>query len=137
MNPTTKKIRILGVALDMGASRRGVDMGPSAMRVAGLERHLEALGHEVVDGGNVRVEIAETRTLGRENARYLNEIAETCTATAEAVFETLQAAEMPLVLGGDHSMAAGSVSGMAQFYRQRGEKIGLLWLDAHSDFNTP
>ena len=132
-----RKIRILGVPLDMGASRRGVDMGPSAMRVAGLERHLRALGHNVIDGGNIRVELAETRARGNETAHYLSEIAETCSGTAEAVMETLAAGETPLVLGGDHSMAAGSVSGMAAYYRRHQQKIGLIWLDAHSDFNTP
>jgi arginase len=85
----TRRIRVIGVPLDMGASRRGVDMGPSAMRVAGLEARLEALGHQVTDGGNIRVEIAETRTTGDKSARYLAEIAETCTRTAEAVVKTL------------------------------------------------
>src|SRR5580698_9082869 len=85
----TRKIRVIGVPLDMGASRRGVDMGPSAMRVAGLEARLEALGHQVTDGGNIRVEIAETQAFGSHNARYLKQIAETCTRTAEAVVETL------------------------------------------------
>ena len=81
----TRRIRVIGVPLDMGASRRGVDMGPSAMRVAGLEARLEALGHQVVDGGNIRVEVAETRTSGDKSARYLAEFAVTCTRTAEAV----------------------------------------------------
>jgi arginase len=121
----------------MGASRRGVDMGPSAMRVAGLETRLEALGHQVEDGGNIRVEIVETRTAGSSNARYLSEIAETCTRTAEAVVRTLEEGMTPLLLGGDHSMAAGSVSGVAEFYRRKGQKIGLIWIDAHSDINTP
>jgi len=121
----------------MGASRRGVDMGPSAMRVAGLEARLEALGHKVTDGGNIRVEIAETQTLGNKSARYLKEITETCTRTAEAVVTALEAGLTPLVLGGDHSLAAGSVSGVAEFYRRKGEKIGVLWIDAHSDINTP
>jgi arginase len=133
----TRRIRILGVPLDMGASRRGVDMGPSAMRVAGLEARLEALGHRVADGGNIRVEVAETRASGSKNAHYLSEIAETCARTAEAVIATLEEGAMPLVLGGDHSLAAGSVSGVAEFYRRRGEKIGLIWIDAHSDINTP
>jgi arginase len=133
----TRQIRVLGVPLDLGASRRGVDMGPSAMRVAGLERRLEALGHQVTDGGNVRVEIAETQTSGSGNAHYLEEITETCTRTAEAVFETLQAGLTPMLLGGDHSLAVGSVSGSAHFYRQRNQKIGLVWFDAHSDINTP
>ena len=132
-----RHIRILGVPLDMGASRRGVDMGPSALRVAGLQARLQALGHQVSDGGNIRVEVAETRTRGEENAHYLAEIAETCTHTAEAVLETLQNGMTPLVLGGDHSLAAGSVSGVAEFYRRRRQKIGLFWLDAHTDINTP
>src|SRR5277367_4718559 len=85
-----RRIRIIGVPLDMGASRRGVDMGPSAMRVAGLEARLEALGHQVTDGGNIRVEVAETRASGDAKARYLSEIAETCTRTAEAVIAALE-----------------------------------------------
>jgi arginase len=133
----TRRIRILGVPLDMGASRRGVDMGPSAMRVAGLEARLEALGHRVVDGGNIRVEVAETRASGSRNAHYLSEIAETCARTAEAVIATLEEGITPLVLGGDHSLAAGTVSGVAEFYRRRAERIGLIWMDAHSDINTP
>jgi arginase len=133
----TREIRVLGVPLDLGASRRGVDMGPSAMRVAGLEARLEALGHEVSDGGNIRVEIAETQVSGGGNAHYLSEITETCTRTAEAVVETLRVGLTPLLLGGDHSLAAGSVSGVAHFYRQRNQRIGLVWIDAHSDINTP
>jgi arginase len=133
----TRRIRVIGVPLDMGASRRGVDMGPSAMRVAGLEARLEALGHQVSDGGNIRVEIAETQAAGKENARYLKQIAKTCARTAEAVMKILEEGMTPLVLGGDHSLAAGSVSGVAAFYRRRGEKIGVLWIDAHSDINTP
>lgn len=133
----TRRIRILGVPLDMGASRRGVDMGPSAVRVAGLEARLEELGHQVADGGNIRVEVAETRSSGDRNAHYLAEIAETCARTAEAVVETLAEGMVPLVLGGDHSLAAGSVAGVAEFHRRKGEKIGLLWIDAHTDINTP
>ncbi len=132
-----RRIRVLGVPLDMGASRRGVDMGPSALRVAGLEARLEALGHHVTDGGNIRVEVAETRASGSNNARYLSEITETCTRTAESVLASLEQGEMPLVLGGDHSLAAGSISGVAEFYRRREQKIGLIWIDAHSDINTP
>jgi arginase len=133
----TRRIRVLGVPLDMGASRRGVDMGPSAMRVAGLEARLEALGHQVTDGGNILVEIAETQAFGSENARYLKQIAETCARTAEAVVKTLEEGMTPLVLGGDHSLAVGSISGVSEFYRRRGQRIGVLWIDAHSDINTP
>ena len=132
-----RRIRILGVPLDMGASRRGVDMGPSALRVAGLQARLQALGHEVSDGGNIRVEIAETRARGEQNAHYLAEIAETCTRTAQAVLKALKEGMTPLVLGGDHSLAAGTASGAAEFYRRRKQKIGLLWMDAHPDINTP
>jgi arginase len=132
-----RRIRVIGVPLDLGASRRGVDMGPSAVRVAGLEARLEALGHEVTDGGNIRVEIAETQAAGNENARFLKQIAETCTRTAEAVVKTLEEGMTPLLLGGDHSLAAGSVSGVAHFYRRQSQPIGVLWIDAHSDINTP
>ncbi len=132
-----RQIRIIGVPLDMGASRRGVDMGPSAVRVAGLEARLEALGHRVTDGGNVRVEEPETQSSGSSNARYLTPIAEVCTGTAQAVLNSLEEGNTPLVLGGDHSLAAGSVSGVAEFYRRRNEKIGVIWIDAHSDINTP
>ena len=95
------------------------------------------LGHHVTDGGNIRVEIPETQAEGSSKARYLAEIAETCTRIAEAVVETFEAGATPLVLGGDHSLAVGSVSGVSEFYRRKGEKIGLVWIDAHSDINTP
>ena len=133
----TRRIRVLGVPLDMGASRRGVDMGPSAMRVAGLQVRLEALGHYVCDGGNVAVELAETQNFGSPNARYLQQIADTCTRTAAAVSKTLEEGMTPLVLGGDHSIAVGSVSGVSEFYRRQNQKIGVIWIDAHSDINTP
>jgi len=133
----TRRIRVLGVPLDLGASRRGVDMGPSAVRVAGLAARLAALGHQVTDGGNIRVEIAETQNAGSANARFLQEIADTCTRTAEAVVKTLEDGQTPLVLGGDHSLAVGTVSGVAEFYRRRDQKIGVIWIDAHSDINTP
>jgi arginase len=107
------------------------------MRVAGLEARLERLGHQVTDGGNIRVEIAETQSSGSDNARYLKQIAETCTRTADAVVKTLEEGMTPLVLGGDHSLAAGTVSGVAEFYRRQNQKIGVLWIDAHSDINTP
>jgi len=133
----TRRIRVIGVPLDMGASRRGVDMGPSAMRVAGLEARLEALGHQVKDGGNVAVDIAETQNFGSPNARYLKQISDTCAKTAKIVGKTLDDGMTPLVLGGDHSIAVGSVSGVSEFYRRQGQKIGVIWIDAHSDINTP
>jgi len=132
-----KKIRVLGVPLDLGQSRRGVDMGPSAVRVAGLESKLEILGHSVEDGGNVGVAIPEQKNPGDPEAKYLKEITATCTKHAELVCKTLEAGKVPLSLGGDHSMAVGSVSGLAEFYRKQDQKVGLIWLDAHSDINTP
>ncbi|MEO8727226.1 MAG: arginase [Acidobacteriaceae bacterium] len=137
INHNSKKIRVIGVPLDLGQSRRGVDMGPSAVRVAGLEARLEALGHIVEDAGNVSVAIAETKSSGDPHAKYLKEITRTCTAHAELVVKTLEAGMTPLVLGGDHSIAAGSVAGVAEFYRRQNQKIGLIWVDAHSDINTP
>jgi len=132
-----KKIRVIGVPLDLGAWRRGVDMGPSAMRVAGLEARLEKLGHVVDDAGNVAVAIAEQKKVGDANAKYLKEITATCTKHAELVVKAMDAGYIPLVLGGDHSVAAGTVAGVAEYFRRRNEKIGLIWIDAHGDINTP
>jgi arginase len=134
---TPKQIRVIGVPLDLGQSRRGVDMGPSAVRVAGLEARLEAIGHIVEDGGNVAVAIPEQKKEGAAHAKYLKEITATCTKSAELVLKSLEAGKVPLVLGGDHSVAAGTVAGVAEFYRKQNQKIGLLWIDAHSDMNTP
>jgi len=136
-NIVPKKIRILGVPLDLGQSRRGVDMGPSAVRVAGLEARLEAIGHDVEDGGNVAVAIAEQKKEGDPKAKYLKEITATCTKHAEMVVKILELGKFPLVLGGDHSVAAGTMAGVAEFYRRQNQKVGLIWIDAHSDMNTP
>jgi len=132
-----RKIRVIGVPLDLGQSRRGVDMGPSAVRVAGLEARLEELGHIVEDAGNITVAIPEQKKVGDANAKYLKEITATCTKSAELVLKTLEAGMVPVVLGGDHSVAAGTVAGVAEFYRKKDQRIGLLWIDAHSDMNTP
>src|ERR1051326_817927 len=136
-NIVPKKIRILGVPLDLGQSRRGVDMGPSAVRVAGLEARLEALGHVVEDAGNISVAIAEQKKEGDPHAKYLREITATCTKQAELVLKTLESGKVPIVLGGDHSVAAGTVAGVSEFYRRQNQKIGLIWIDAHTAINTP
>jgi arginase len=136
-NVTPRKIRVIGVPLDLGQSRRGVDMGPSAVRVAGLEARLEALGHVVEDAGNVAVAIPEQKKEGDPRAKYLKEIVATCTKHAELVLKTLEAGKTPIVLGGDHSVAAGTVAAVAEFHRRQNQKIGLLWIDAHTDINTP
>ncbi len=137
MTPNPRNIRVLGVPLDLGQSRRGVDMGPSAVRVAGLEMRLEQLGHSVEDGGNVPVAIPEQKKIGDPHAKYLKEITATCTKEAELVVKTLESGIVPLVLGGDHSVGAGTVSGVAEFYRRQNQKVGLIWIDAPPDINTP
>jgi len=114
-----------------------VDMGPSALRVANLNSRVAALGYQVEDLGNVPVEQAETSPEGDEHAKYVTQIAATCERLAALVEETLSRGRLPLVLGGDHSTAAGSVSGVSRYFRGRGEKVGLIWLDAHADMNTP
>ncbi len=136
-NIVPRKIRILGVPLDLGQSRRGVDMGPSAVRVAGLAARLEALGHVVEDGGNCAVAMPEQKKEGDPRAKYLKEITATCTRHADAVLKTLEAGKFPMVLGGDHSVAAGTVSGVAEYYRRQQQRMGLIWIDAHADINTP
>ncbi|HYN15436.1 MAG TPA: arginase [Terriglobales bacterium] len=136
-NISRRKIRVIGVPLDLGQSRRGVDMGPSAVRVAGLEARLEALGHVVEDAGNIVVAIPEQKKEGHPNAKYLKEITATCTKHAELVLKTLEAGKTPVVLGGDHSVAVGTVSGVSEFLRRQNQKLGLIWIDAHPDINTP
>src|SRR5574337_1748399 len=131
------KIRILGIPLDLGQERRGVDMGPSAVRAAGLNHALKALGHEVEDAGNVNAKIPEMQHFGDRTAKYLKEIAETCQEVAHRVYQTLEAGYFPLSLGGDHSISIGTIAGVSKFYRDRKEKIGCLWIDAHADMNTP
>ena len=131
------KVRIIGVPMDLGQDRRGVDMGPSALRVAGLNAHLRALGYTVEDAGNLSVRVPEEMPVGEKRAKYLAEIADTCKELAVAVGRALEDGCRPLVLGGDHSIAIGSHSGVAAHFRKRKEKIGCLWLDAHGDMNTP
>jgi arginase len=131
------KIRILGVPLDLGQERRGVDMGPSAVRAAGLNSALRNLGHRVEDAGNIHVKIPEMQPFGDRRAKYLNEIAETCQEVAHRIYQTLEANYFPLSLGGDHSVAIGTQAGVAKFFRDREQAIGCIWLDAHADMNTP
>lgn len=130
-------ISIIGAPLDLGAGRRGVDMGPSALRLAGLNAKLSALGYEVEDLGNVAVAQQESTPSGDENAKYLPQIANTCTNLAVMVEAVMKARKFPLVLGGDHSLAVGTVSGVGHVFEERAEKIGLIWIDAHADMNTP
>jgi arginase len=131
------KIRILGAPLDLGQERRGVDMGPSAVRAAGLNAAIKSLGHDVEDTGNLHVKIPEEQHFGDQRAKYLTEIAEACRDVAQRVHRSLEEGFFPLSLGGDHSIAIGTAAGAAKFYRDRGQDIGLLWIDAHGDMNTP
>ncbi|CAN5664990.1 arginase [soil metagenome] len=132
MADKTRKVAIIGAALDLGQGRRGVDMGPSAMRAAGLEERLRSLGYEVRDLGNVASPEPEATALGDESARFLPEIKETC-ARVSALVQATTADEIPLVLGGDHSVALGTLGGLASAHGPG----GVLWIDAHSDINTP
>ncbi|MFL6463429.1 MAG: arginase [Bryobacteraceae bacterium] len=130
-------IAILGAPLDLGAGRRGVDMGPSALRLAGLNQKLISLGYEVEDLGNVSVAQQESTPSSTDNARYLPQIAATCEKLASKVENAVEAGKFPLVLGGDHSIAVGTVSGVSHVFRKRSASIGLIWVDAHADMNTP
>jgi arginase len=132
-----QKIRIIGVPMDLGASRRGVDMGPSALRVAGLQARIKQLGHQVEDIGNISVKQPEEMSYGEKRAKYLAEIADACKDLAAMVEKSLEESMLPVVLGGDHSIAAGTLSGVAAHFKKKEKKIGLIWLDAHGDINTP
>lgn len=131
-----RPLRVIGVPLDLGASRRGVDMGPSALRIAGLGAALTALGFDVEDLGNVSV--PQRETLARaEGQPELRAITGVCRELAGMTAATVRDGGFPLVLGGDHSLAAGSVAGVASALADRDERLGLVWLDAHADLNTP
>ena len=132
-----RRARIIGAPCGFGASIAGVDLGPAAMRVAGLRQRVAQLGYEVTDAGDLRMECSALPPAPGERLRYLAEIGAACTGLAEEVKRALGAGEVPIVLGGDHSIAIGSVSGVSSFYRARGETVGLVWFDAHADMNTP
>ena len=132
-----KPVHIIGVPLDLGAGRRGVDMGPSALRIAGLGERLAALGHEVRDRGDLMTPVPETKPLGNQNKKYVREISRVCRRVYQTSLTSLAEGALPLVLGGDHSLAAGSVAAAAAHAKRRRRKIGLIWVDAHGDMNTP
>lgn len=137
MTTQKKPVHIIGVPLDLGASRRGTDAGPSAVRVAGLSKSLLKLGYEVTVESDIPVPTLETRKAGSHKARFKTEILEVCTNLAEVTRDTLAAGEIPLVIGGDHSIAMGTVAGVAAHFRQQQADIGLIWFDAHGDMNLP
>lgn len=128
-----KTIRLFGVPMDLGQRRRGVDMGPSALRYAGLNRRLAGLGYHVVDNGNLDVPLPETAPPDDSRARHLDSVARVCRAVCSAALGCLEQHETPIFLGGDHSISIGTVSAIATY----GQPVGVLWVDAHGDFNTP
>lgn len=132
-----RKVTLIGVPLDLGAGRRGVDMGPSAFRLADIHQTLRDLGYAVEDAGDIEVTVRETREPGDPRMKYLNEIRATCEALRDRVGRACEAGTTPVVLGGDHSIAMGTIAGVSRFHRARGQKVGLIWFDAHGDMNTP
>jgi arginase len=133
-----KPVHIIGVPLDLGGGRRGVDMGPSAMRIAGLGERIASLGCPVLDKGDLPSPIPETQVLRDEHKKYIRDIAKVCQKVYQTSLGSLDEGAMPLVLGGDHSIGAGSVAASAEWARRtRNLPVGLLWVDAHGDMNTP
>ena len=132
-----RRVSIIGAPCGFGASVAGVDLGPAAMRVAGLRRRVSALGYEVRDLGDISMGCAAEPPPPGEKLRFLREISAACERLAADVKKALEGGELPIVLGGDHSIAIGSVAGVASFYRGLGQSVGLIWFDAHADMNTP
>jgi arginase len=138
MNSIPKQsVRIVGVPLDLGASRRGTDMGPSALRIAGLGAAIRRLGYRVGREQDIPAPAMETRSPDDKEARFKPQILEVCVNLANKVKSILQANEFPLVIGGDHSIAMGTVAGVAGHFREQDKSIGLIWFDAHGDMNIP
>ncbi|MFN0059305.1 MAG: arginase [Planctomycetota bacterium] len=143
VSPFNRKIHILGVPLDHGAGRRGVGMGPSAVRIARLHETLTRIGLELFDHGDIHISIPETLAAGDPHAKYLPVVADACRQLAEHIAAVLAGGGFPLVIGGDHSIAIGTISGLALHLRAqihdpaRAPRIGVLWFDAHADINTP
>lgn len=138
MSPVApRNVAVISVSMDLGAGRRGVDMGPSAIRIAGLNERLEGLGHTVLEVGTVHADGPEISPTGDNNLKYFDAITEVCERTRDLVRGGMDQGCFPLILGGDHSLSIGSVAAVAGYHRERGERIGVLWVDAHTDMNTP
>jgi arginase len=130
-------VHVIGVSLDLGGNRRGVDMGPSALRIAGLGERLAAMGIPVIDAGDLVAPIPETKGFGDPHKKYIREISRICEKLYRTSLTALEKGALPLVLGGDHSLGAGSVAASADYLRRDGKPLGLMWVDAHGDMNTP
>ena len=137
MNQVPKPIHIINVPLDLGASRRGTDAGPSAFRVAGLGREIRGMGYTIANETDVPVPAMETRKTSDTRTRFKAEIISVCEQLANHTIDALEAGEWPLVIGGDHSIAMGTVSGLSTHLKKSNEKLGLIWFDAHGDMNLP
>jgi len=129
-------VSIIGFPMDLGAGRRGVDMGPSALRIAGLQSKLENLGYDVNDTGDVKIEIMERQKVQNLKLKFLNEILKTSVSLASKVEKILDKGNFPLCLGGDHSMALGTIAGISAHCKKNKLRLGVIWIDAHTDMNT-
>ena len=132
-----RSLSLLGVPLGYGASMAGVDIGPAALRVARITQRIAHLGYSVHDLGDMRLERPQTLPEVEEKLKYVREISNACEQLAVDVEEVLKAGQLPLILGGDHSIAIGSFAGAASYYKKQNETLGLIWFDAHADMNTP
>jgi len=132
----SKVVNLIGFPMDLGADRRGVDMGPSALRIANLKGKLEQLGYKVLDSGDIFIQNMERQRIANPKLKYVNEILRTSKILAGKIEKVLEKDQFPLCLGGDHSMALGTIAGISSFCRKHRMKLGIIWIDAHADMNT-
>lgn len=132
-----RKVTIIGFPMDLGADRRGVDMGPSAIRIADIGGRLRELGYVIVDEGDIQVKTQEVQVIKDQHLKYLPEITRACEKLALKTKKVLDAGSFPLILGGDHSMSIGSIAGIAAHCKEQNKRLGVIWIDAHADMNTP
>ncbi|HEY6906949.1 MAG TPA: arginase [Ignavibacteriaceae bacterium] len=132
----SKVVNLIGFPMDLGADRRGVDMGPSALRIANLKGKLEQLGYKVLDSGDIFIQNVEQQKIVNPRLKYVNEILRTSALLADKIEKILDKGQFPLCLGGDHSMAIGTIAGIASFCKRNKLKTGIIWIDAHADMNT-
>jgi len=132
----SKIVNIIGFPMDLGADRRGVDMGPSALRIAGLPERLQNLGYKIIDDGDIIIQIKEKQKVENPKLKYLDEILKTSKILAKKVEKSLSQNHFPLCIGGDHSMAIGTIAGISSYCIKNKLKLGVIWIDAHADMNT-
>lgn len=132
-----KTVEIIGVPLDLGANQRGANMGPTAMRIAGLHEKIKILGYDVHDEGDLFVPVRETIADSCVNQNYRTNIKHVCEELAKRTRKAMEARRTPIVLGGDHSLAIGSIAGVSEYLKANGQELGVIWFDAHADMNTP